>query len=179
MGPLTFDTSVSCLKETKTIRRGDKKDGKLLFLMKYSPFFLAGEGSLDFSMGSFKIFIPREIFHANRSFFSQNRGRSQIFYSAVSARGCRQTLTPIGSGERFRTLEGQLVMVGAKEKYRSVIECSDLYPPALDALWPGARLTIACITPLITPSLSGGSRILLSEHLYPDPSFSIQIKGNV
>lgn len=89
------------------------------------------------------------------------------FIPLSSARGCRQTLTPLRSGEPFRDLEGGLSMLGIKEKYRSVIECEDLYPPALENLWPGARLTVACITPLITPSVSGGNRLRLSRTPVP------------
>jgi hypothetical protein len=89
------------------------------------------------------------------------------FIPLSAARGCRQTLSPIRSGESFRSIDGQLTLLGTKEKYRSVIECEDLYPPALENLWPGARLTIACITPLITHSLSGGSRVRLSRPSVP------------
>jgi hypothetical protein len=95
--------------------------------------------------------------------FHKTGDNKASFIPISSARGCRQTLIPISPGERFRTLEGHLSILGTKEKYRSVIECQDLYPPALENLWPGACLTIACITPLLTPSISEGSRLQLSR----------------
>ena len=77
---------------------------------------------------------------------------------AYSARGLTQTLQPIeAAGSQRRTVNGTLVDLSLSQfrKYRSTIRCSDMEAPALDGIWPGAMVTVACVVELCHPV--GGS----------------------
>lgn len=76
-----------------------------------------------------------------------------------SARGIQQTLEPIPESSAMRrTVNGALVDISAPEfrKYRSVISCEDMNVPAIDGVWPGQQVTVACACEL-SYATSGGS----------------------
>lgn len=65
-----------------------------------------------------------------------------------SARGIKQTLTPIqGASNLRRTIDGTLINVSPEQfqKYKSVISCEDQQPPAIDGIWPGLIITVDCV----------------------------------
>lgn len=71
---------------------------------------------------------------------------------AASIRGVTQTLEPIAAAaQMMRTVNGTLVDVSAAafRKYASTIQCTDQAPPALDGVWPGALVTVDCVTELV------------------------------
>lgn len=72
-----------------------------------------------------------------------NRGGFPPF----SARGCRQVLQPRLTGELRRTVNGELHYTGQKHhhKYISTITCHDKAVPALEGLWRGELVVVACI----------------------------------
>ena len=64
----------------------------------------------------------------------------------LSARGCKQELAPIQQGTFYRTINGELVLVGGGDlKYRSVIECQDKTTMATNGLYPGSEVMVGCI----------------------------------
>lgn len=68
-----------------------------------------------------------------------------------SARGLRQTLTPIeASRQMARTVNGTLRDFSASQfrKYGSTITGTDQQPPACDGVWPGQAVTVDCIVEL-------------------------------
>lgn len=68
-----------------------------------------------------------------------------------SARGLRQTLTPISAlAVLRRTINGKLIDLSPTQfrKYRSTISGNDQQPPAFNGLWIGAALTVDCIEEL-------------------------------
>ena len=67
-----------------------------------------------------------------------------------SARGCTQTLTPLPMGELRRTVNGNLIHIGAEKhfKYKSVITCQDKAGPCLDGLWRGQEVEVGCLSRL-------------------------------
>lgn len=67
-----------------------------------------------------------------------------------SARGCTQTLTPLPMGELRRTVNGNLIHIGAEKhfKYKSVIACQDKAGPCLDGLWRGQEVEVGCLSRL-------------------------------
>lgn len=65
-----------------------------------------------------------------------------------SARGLKQTITPISSAAVLRRdLNGALQDLGASQfrKLATTITGADVAPPALDGVWPGAVLVIDCL----------------------------------
>lgn len=78
--------------------------------------------------------------------------------SPYSLRGVSQTLTPIEAATQIRrTVNGALVDISSTQfrKYQSTIKSGDQLPPAFDGIWPGALLTVDCISELSYPY--GGS----------------------
>jgi hypothetical protein len=68
-----------------------------------------------------------------------------------SARGLRQTLTPIGASISLRrTVNGSLTDLSASQfqKYASTISGDDQEPPAVDGVWPGRTVTVDCLQEL-------------------------------
>lgn len=68
-----------------------------------------------------------------------------------SARGLQQTITPIGASVQLhRTINGALRDFSAPQfkKFSSVITGNDMDPPAVDGVWPGKEVTVACIAEL-------------------------------
>lgn len=71
-----------------------------------------------------------------------------------SARGLRQTLTPIAEAAQLRrTVNGVLVarQISKFQKYSSFITGADQQPPQGDYLMPGTALTVDCIATLACP----------------------------
>lgn len=84
---------------------------------------------------------------------------SGINIPPYSARGIRQTLTPIsGAANLRRTINGTLVDLSASQfrKYASTISCTDQQHPALNGVWPGLQVTVDCVCEL-SYLTSGGS----------------------
>jgi hypothetical protein len=75
-----------------------------------------------------------------------------------SARGLKQTLTPIGAAaNNRRTINGDLLDLSQQQfrKYASTISCSDQLAPALDGVWPGLVLTVDCVAELAYKTVGG------------------------
>lgn len=64
-----------------------------------------------------------------------------------SCRDAEQTLCPIQTGELRRTINGELCYLGSSghHKYRTTIRCQDHTVPAMQHLWVGAEIEVACI----------------------------------
>lgn len=76
---------------------------------------------------------------------------SGIGVPPYSARGLRQTLTPIAQAAQLRrTINGDLDDVAAAQfrKFQSTISGDDQAPPAVDGVWPGRTVTVDCIAEL-------------------------------
>lgn len=76
-----------------------------------------------------------------------------------AARGLTQTLEPVAASVvPRRTVNGTLVNLAPSQfrKYRSIISCRDTLPPAVDGVWPGATITVDCVSEL-SYLTSGGS----------------------
>lgn len=68
-----------------------------------------------------------------------------------SARGLRQSITPIDSSRQMRrTVNGVLRDFSGPQfrKYGSTIGGTDQQPPACDGVWPGRQVTVSCIVEL-------------------------------
>lgn len=75
-----------------------------------------------------------------------------------SARGLTQTLTPIGQSKQLaRSINGALIDLSLSQfqKYASQITCTDQRAPAIDGIWPGQEVTVACAAEIPYPV--GGS----------------------
>ena len=91
--------------------------------------------------------------------------------SPYSARGLSQSLTPIeASAVLRRTINGDLKDLSQAQfrKFKSTITCTDQNTPALEGVWPGAVLTVDCVSELSyktaggapeRPVVSGSSRV--------------------
>ena len=76
-----------------------------------------------------------------------------------SARGLRQTLTPIQQASQVRrTVNGSLkdISFDGFKKYASTITGADQMPPAVDGIWPGLEVVVECISEL-SYKTAGGS----------------------
>jgi hypothetical protein len=68
-----------------------------------------------------------------------------------SARGLKQTLTPIDQATNLRrTVNGDLVDISFSgfRKYKSTISGTDQRPPNFDGKWPGLTVVVDCIAEL-------------------------------
>jgi hypothetical protein len=95
-----------------------------------------------------------------------------------SARGLKQTLTPIQqASQNRRTVNGDLkdVSFDGFKKYASTITGSDQNPPAVDGIWPGLSVEVECISELsyltsvgapARPIVTGSSRVSGSFTFY-------------
>jgi hypothetical protein len=105
-----------------------------------------------------------------------------------SARGLTQTLEPIDAAANLRrTVNGALRDFGYApfRKYRSTISCADQEPPAVDGVWPGRTVTVACVAELsfltaggspARPVVSGSQRIDGNFTLYR-PQLTMLVTG--
>ena len=78
--------------------------------------------------------------------------------SPYSARGLKQTLTPIKQASQVkRTVNGNLKDISFEgfHKYESEISGTDMEPPAIDNIWPGLQVTIDCIYELSYLTVGG------------------------
>jgi hypothetical protein len=68
-----------------------------------------------------------------------------------AARGLTQTLDPVdAAGAIARTVNGALINLSPSQmrKYRSTISGADCDAPAFDGVWPGAPVTVDCVSEL-------------------------------
>jgi hypothetical protein len=75
-----------------------------------------------------------------------------------SARGLNQTIEPIAASiKMLRAVNGALVNVAPPQflLYKSTITGHDQEAPAIDGVWPGARVTVDCIPELAYLTLGG------------------------
>lgn len=63
------------------------------------------------------------------------------------ARNCTQELIPIANGNFKKSINGNLLFVetSKRQKYRSVISCSDSLSPIIDKIWIGSQINVGCI----------------------------------
>jgi hypothetical protein len=90
---------------------------------------------------------------------------SEMGIPRYSARGLEQTLAPIAAaGVVRRTINGELAdfSYAAFRKYASKITCRDQRAPALDGIWIGQVLTVACVAELAYPESSTPQRVPVS-----------------
>ena len=83
---------------------------------------------------------------------------SGIGVPPYSARGLTQTLEPIdASAQLRRTVNGALIDLSYEpfRKYKSTISCEDQEPPAIDGVWPGQIVTVACVAELCFVTAGG------------------------
>lgn len=82
-----------------------------------------------------------------------------------SARGLTQTLTPISAANNVRrTVNGGTIDLSYEQfrKYSSKISCTDHRTPAIDGIWPGMEVTIACVAELAYASSATPQRTAVS-----------------
>lgn len=93
-----------------------------------------------------------------------------------SARGLRQTLTPIpAAGFLLRDINGELCDFSNPDfaKYSSTISGADVRSPAADGVMPGMLLTVDCIVELAYPTATGTpSRNVVSGSSYTEGDFT-------
>ncbi len=102
------------------------------------------------------------------------------------AKKCVQELFPIANGEFKKSINGNLLFVETsnRQKYRSVISCSDLFSPVIDKIWIGTQINVGCIqnlwqviypgeteTDLIRPAVADSINVI--DHLGQNVSHSI------
>lgn len=101
---------------------------------------------------------------------------SPIGLPSYAARGIKQTLANSASSQNMRrTVNGQMVNLAPSQlqKYKSTLTCDDMESPALDGIWPGATLTINCITELAYLTAGGSpQRPVVSGSARTEGSFS-------
>ena len=63
------------------------------------------------------------------------------------AKKCVQELFPIANGDFKKSINGNLLFVETsnRQKYRSIISCSDSLSPIIDKIWIGSQINIGCI----------------------------------
>lgn len=74
----------------------------------------------------------------------------------TSARGITETLDVLG-GDLRRTVNGELIDLSPAQfrKFRISWSCDDMDSPAVNAIYPGAHLTVAAITELAYLTATG------------------------
>lgn len=94
-------------------------------------------------------------------------------FPPLSARGCKQELMPIQQGSFYRTINGELILVGGGDlKYRSIIECEDKTTIATNGLYPGSEVMVGCIQRLWEKVSSDDENEAIILERYP-------VKGSV
>ena len=63
------------------------------------------------------------------------------------AKNCVQELFPVANGEFKKSINGNLFFVETsnRQKYRSIISCSDLNSPIINKIWIGTQINVGCI----------------------------------
>ncbi len=63
------------------------------------------------------------------------------------SKNCVQELFPVVNGEFKKSINGNLIFVETsnRQKYRSIISCSDLNSPIIDKIWIGTQINVGCI----------------------------------
>lgn len=91
-------------------------------------------------------------------------GKGNIL-TPFSAREVTQTLTPIPQGTLKRTINGNLVSLGATgyRKFSSTLSCKDKSTPAFEGLWKGTLLKVGCIQHLTQLILKGTKKVQLER----------------
>lgn len=87
-----------------------------------------------------------------------------------SARGCKQTLSPLQIPTIKRTLSGDLVVLPIslpEDKYQSTISCQDQFPFSFDGLKVGEKIWVECLQRLITPEVHPSDTIVLQKPATP------------
>jgi len=100
---------------------------------------------------------------------------SGIGVPPYSARGLRETLTPIAATQRLaRTVNGTAIDISPPQmrKYSLSIQCNDMNAPALDGIWPGMQLTIGCASELSFPTGGSAARPMVPGSLRFEGSYS-------
>lgn len=71
----------------------------------------------------------------------------RVGFPPFSARNCKQTLTPVLTGELRRTVNGTLIYTGDQSchKFQTSIECRDKVCPAFENIWRGSPVKVGCI----------------------------------
>lgn len=88
-----------------------------------------------------------------------------------SARGLTQTLEPIAAAAVMRRdINGNLRNVAdpVMRKYKSKISGSDIEPPALDGIMPGALLRVGCVSTLQFPIGGAADRDVVPDSIVED-----------
>ena len=86
-----------------------------------------------------------------------------------SARGLTETLAPIAATVvPVRTVNGDLINMAPPQmqKYALTLSCTDINPPALSGVWPGAMLTVWCVSELGFDTMTGAAE----RPIVPDSS---------
>jgi hypothetical protein len=103
---------------------------------------------------------------------------SGIGVPLYSARGLKQTLTPVQPAQQVRrtiNMEAVDLSLATAKKYDTTISASDVAPPAFDDVWPGMQVTIDCVAELSyltaggSPArtvVSGSSRVVGNYTIY-------------
>lgn len=94
------------------------------------------------------------------------------------ARNCVQELLPIANGNFKKSVNGNLLFVetSKRQKYRSVISCSDSLSPIIDKIWIGSQINVGCIQNL-WQIIRPGETIL--DLIRPAVSESIHVVNNL
>jgi hypothetical protein len=90
---------------------------------------------------------------------------SGIGIPLYSARGLKQTLTPVPAAQQVRrtiNMEAVDLSLPVAKKYDTTISASDVAPPAFDNIWPGMQVTINCVAELQYPVGGTPSRTVVS-----------------
>ena len=63
------------------------------------------------------------------------------------AKNCVQELFPVVNGEFKKSINGNLIFVETfnRQRYRSIISCSDLNSPIINKIWIGTEINVGCI----------------------------------
>lgn len=113
---------------------------------------------------------------------------SPIGVPPYSARGITETLAPIEAAGSFeRTVNGGLTSVGGEQfqKYRAEWSAEDMDAPAAAAVFPGATITVDCISELSYLTASGspirpvvpGSERVSGDFTFYRPQLVMMITG--
>ncbi len=115
--------------------------------------------------------MPESIFDQLPVGFETVLNLSSMGQPLYSARGLKQTLTPISAaGFLQRDINGSLCNLSDSNftKYSSVITGEDQAPPAFDDVWPGKLVTVSCICELAYPGYASATRTAVPASIVTD-----------